>query len=240
MSMDFVADPGVSQADLDRATTLVRRDVIPALRRVFGASYAPPPAVLFRGGAGSGVVHITGDTDGFVEVVRQPEVAVGGPDELVRNVLCHELAHHHELSVRKQRRMTTGDLRSSLLWTEYFAIRTTWAAGFGIPFRDLLRLTPEAVQNPEAEVQGRACSSSLLGDGYMTAWALGDYDHNPGMGTFDGMHPAEIRALCGRSMNLFGDLYRRFPKWPPAATRGLPALVGFLLDSPMPVVGDED
>jgi hypothetical protein len=222
--MRVLVEPG---ADPD-AEILVRRDVLPALRSAIGASLQLPTKIVLAAHAGHGVVGASIDREtGAILQVNSPSVGSLGPPHLVRWVAAHELGHFHELSVRRARNVATGDFASSVFWTEYYANRTTWRAGFGISATDIVNLVvPDGPYDGE---KSNADSADVLGPLYALALTLAEADAHPAR-NFDGedCSRSHIVAMQARSERVWSRFYDRFPRWPEQAVRTMPAATKWL------------
>lgn len=230
--MRIVVD-GASTEAAASAEVIIRRDVLPGLCRAIGSSYRPPATLNLIAGEGHGSVPARLDAEtGMVVDVQDPMVSVEG--QHVAFLAAHELAHHHELRLRRQRRMTTGNLASSVFWTEYYANRIAFAAGCALPIRSMRRM-PESLAVPAGAspvTAGSATSNGLLGVGYLFTLVLAEIQHlGDDWHVQDGDPWIVAMAMSPTIVGFMDDLYRRFPRWPPQATRDVPRRVGWILEA---------
>lgn len=229
---------GASSAAADRAEALLVDDLVPRLRDALGPTFQPPATITLVGGGGHGAVPATLDrATGAVLDLRDPTIAVD--DEHVPFLIVHELGHHHELRLRKVRRTVTGDLVSSVFWTEYFANRTAFACGVGLSYRALTGSGERALDavmaepaEPEATVDEASSNGLLGGLGYTSALALAEIHHLGEAWSFrDGDPWIATLGMVPDGVSLLDDLYRSFPRWRPNTARDLPWRVRWILDT---------
>ena len=107
---------------------LVNNVVVPALRRAIGAVLVLPGAVHLKA-----TYHLDGHvparfnpTTGEVISIDEPIVCFTENHDVLCYVLTHELAHYHELSLRRARQIRVMGNGPTQLWSEYFAQRVAW------------------------------------------------------------------------------------------------------------------
>lgn len=208
------ATEGVAPSDVGRVYRLLANDVVPALARLVGPELVVPESLTVRPGR-EGVARPEGEVparlteDGRVVGVEAPAVSALDDDATLRFVLAHELAHFHELSVRRAQGPHLGNLAASVLWSEYYAQRVVWAT-FGMPPGSLdVGRVEDLAASDDAARPGR-------GSGYLFAWLRAHHDARSDWLDF---YPNDKRTFLeifvpgidkkGRLDRLF----ERFPTW---------------------------
>ncbi|MFH1465628.1 MAG: hypothetical protein ABIO70_14675 [Pseudomonadota bacterium] len=198
------------------ALRVTANQVVPALRGVVGASLVLPAVMVVRehvdghGGSPDGQVPATVDERGLITSIGDPIVVASDDEAHLAFVIGHELAHYHELSLRKQAALAIPSLRACWLWSEYYAQRVVCAAG--LMDERLHRDLPEAKAAEQASSDDDDDGASWS---YMMAFVKGQYDVDPAC--LDRFPSAQRKILGillkGMKTTALDDAVRAFPHW---------------------------
>lgn len=204
------ADTSVSPQLKAATDLLVNSEVIPALQRTIGAGLVLPAKVTLRATS-----HNEGHVPGCInpqtgEIVSVDEPIIRATENLhkLRYVLVHELAHYHELSVRKAKRIKVVGVAATQLWSEYFAQRVAWETGL---------LTVDTLESSEGladATQPEKRQSEAYSWAYMLTFILAhaDFDPDGWLNAYPG-NEEYLRATVGNFHKVRGSdmLFRNFP-----------------------------
>lgn len=211
MFVNIRSSAGVAPSRLGEAVQLLHNRVIPDLVRVLGGSLVLPDSVSLlpsrQGASGpDGLVQASVDrVTGEVHAIECPRVCAADDDGTLRFALTHELAHYHELSVRRARGILLRHMAATSLWSEYFAQRVVWACA----------AMPLELSRPEAPSIAEAAGPHD-GPGYMLTWIRAHHDEAANW--LDVYEPSARPnlAIIVPGMDPGGrlaELYARFPEW---------------------------
>lgn len=121
--------PGVPPDAPERCRRVFHDIVLPVLPEAVGAEPVLPDRVFVHRSQPRSFVRADMHPEtGRLTAVDEPRI-LAGSDAYMAYMLCHELAHFHELSVRLREDLWLGSVTATLVWSEYFAERVEAQAG---------------------------------------------------------------------------------------------------------------
>jgi hypothetical protein len=217
----------VSSERVGAVFRLLHNEVILALKRVIGPGVVFPDAVILADSRGQcasadGRVPVSFNTSGQLVAVDPPVIFAENPPETLRYVLVHELAHFHELTTRMREGIHLGKMRSSVLWSEYFAQRVSWEADvippdlFSSPSSAHASPAEVPAEVPAEEAPDAGVSTVYRLDAYSAMWWRAHHDVRPDW--LSEMPPSarEFLSLVVPAMDSSGHfdrLFKKFPWW---------------------------
>lgn len=207
----------VEPARLTALSLVTNNLVLPALRNVIGPELAVPEFIMVVSGETApfpdGLVETTADTSGLILEVNDPQVRANNSDEIIRFAVAHEMAHFHELTKRKVNGIRIRNLAASELWSEYYAQRVCWRAGF---MSSLLGIGGLGEEDTQGSNDGDKESPSP-GFGKLLAWVAAHRDTNP---NYLESYPQDTRKFLASLLDggeflqsKIDSAYRTFPTW---------------------------
>jgi len=210
------AQGAVSPSVTSKAMRIVNNQVVPALRTVVSDGLVLPAVVMVRehvdGHAASpdGRVSATVDAAGLIASIGDPVIAATEDEVRLAFVIGHELAHYHELTLRKRAELAIPSLRVCELWSEYYAQRLVCSAGLMDEriHRDLPEGDTSGQPSDDVDDDGRAWS-------YMMSFVKGQYDADPGcLERYPAAQRKTLALLLGAlNSTVLEDAVRAFPVW---------------------------
>lgn len=212
MSLVLVRTDGhVEPSRVAAIGALLNNQVVPAIRRAIGGTLILPDYVTIRRdstGTSSPDGRVPGTVDavtGEIISIDPPIVSASESDDVLRFVLTHELGHYHELTTRKGQNIRIRPVRSTELWSEYFAQRVLWECG-GMPVGTFHTGGAEATPD----------TGPSKGMGYLLSWLRAHHDASPDWLDAYEADKHEFLAIFVPAMDPDGrldTLYRKFPEW---------------------------
>lgn len=207
------SNAGVAPTLTGAVNLLVVNEIVPALQRTIGQGLILPDMIhLVSGSDADGrVPGRINPTTGEVVSLDTPVICATEKRDLLRYVLVHELAHYHELSLRKTRGIRVPGVGPTQLWSEYFAQRVSWESGV-VSAETLLAGGGEGVveQSLPQNDKGEAYSFA-----YMLTFVLAHADAVPNwLDAYPGKED-RLRATVGvlHTGGAAKGLFGRFPGW---------------------------
>lgn len=210
--VDIQSDAGVEPRLTVSVSLLVHNEVVPALRRAIGEGLVLPPTLLLTTTSHADG-HVPGGfntTTGEVTSLDEPVVCLTEDLDLLRYVLTHELAHYHELSLRRSRRILVMGVGPTQLWSEYFAQRIAWESG------SIKAGAWPPAGGSKGVVQAVKPNSEAYSWAYMLTFTLAHADATPTswLEAYPGKEDY-LRATVGvfQQSGVADRLFRLFPNW---------------------------
>jgi len=223
-----VRTEGLIPADfLPFVERMVNKQVVPALRRVLGNSLILPRYVtICETLTSNGYVFVEINTSTW-EIVSfdKPKVLMTPKKDALLFVLTHEMAHYHEIALRRRNSIRLCGLPAAFLWSEYFAQRVTWATGhcsqqameYGASTIDTEFKKQQDMLRPNGYYQVYQLMFIWAHSAVVARWRE-DYDLNT------------IEFAETLDVGMLGGLYQTFPNWPSNSSIALTKLLSNLVE----------